>query len=282
MGENKGLDATLFLCLSRYNKAKQKEEENMVVYLDILLFINFFVDFFLLLGTNRLAGFPPAWRRAGLSAALGAFYGAACLLPGFSFLGNTLWRTVSLLFMGGIAFGFRRNAIRRCILFYLLSMALGGVALGFGSSDLWTLLGAAVAVAVLCIFGFRGHMGKRFVPVELSYGGKKLNLTALQDTGNSLKDPLTGAPVLVIGADAASKLTGLTLQQLLDPANALSLLPGARLVPYQAVGKQGGMLLAMRFENVKIGTFRGSYVVAFAPEGLGENGEYQALTGGTL
>ncbi len=254
----------------------------MVVYLDVLLILNFFVDFFLLLGTNRLAGYPPGIRRSALGAALGAIYGGACLLPGFSFLGNTLWRTVSLLLMGGIAFGFRRNAVRRCVLFYLLSMALGGVALGLGAGNLWTLIGAAFGVAALCIFGFRNHFGKHFVTVELSYGGQTVTLTALQDTGNSLKDPLTGQQVLVIGPEAAQKLTGLTIDQIRDPAKALTALRGLRLVPYRAVGRESGMLLALRMENVKIGSFRGSRMVAFAPEGLGENGEYQALTGGNL
>jgi stage II sporulation protein GA (sporulation sigma-E factor processing peptidase) len=125
-------------------------------------------------------------------------------------------------------------------------------------------------------------LGKHFVPVELSYGGEKVTLTALQDTGNSLRDPLTGQPVLVIGANAAQKLTGLTPEQIRDPAKALTALPGLRLVPYRAVGRQNGMLLALKMDNVKIGAFRGSRVVAFAPEGLGENGEYQALTGGKL
>ena len=282
MGENQPIDATLFLCLSRYNKTKQKGGENMVLYLDILLMLNFFVDFFLLLGTNRLAGFPPRIRRSALGAGMGAIYGAACLLPGFSFLGNTLWRTVSLLLMGGIAFGFQRNAVRRCVLFYLLSMALGGIALGFGAGNLWTLIGAAMGVAGLCIFGFRGYMGKHFVPVELSYGDQKVSLTALRDTGNTLKDPLTGQPVLLIGPEAAQKLTGLTIDQIRDPANALTALRGLRLVPYRAVGRESGMLLALRMENVKIGSFRGSRMVAFAPEGLGKNGEYQALTGGNL
>ena len=55
----------------------------MVVYLDILLFLNFFVDFLLLLGTNRLAGHPPQKGRAAFAAALGGVYGIATLLPGF-------------------------------------------------------------------------------------------------------------------------------------------------------------------------------------------------------
>ncbi len=254
----------------------------MVIYLDILLFLNFFVDFLLLIGTNRLGGHPPNYRYAALSAALGALYGIASLMPGFSFLGNTLWRTVSLLFMGGIAFGFRRNALRRIFLFYLLSMALGGVAMGIDRGGIWSLLGASSAVALLCIFGFRGKIGKEFLPVELSYGENKVKLTALCDTGNALRDPITGQPVLIVGAQAAHLLTGLTEKELRDPVGTMGKLPGLCLVPYQAVGKSGGMLLALRLQNVKIGTWQGTRTVAFAPEGLGDNQEYQALTGGVL
>ena len=254
----------------------------MVVYLDILLILNFFVDFFLLLGTNRLAGYPPSYRRAALAAALGALYSGVCVLSGFSFLSNALWRTVCLGILGVIAFGFRRGAIRRCILFYLLSMALGGVALGMEGGNALTLILAAGGVAALCLFGFRGKLGKQFVPVELSYGEKAVSLMALRDTGNSLRDPITGQSVLIIGADAAMSLTGLTKDQLSDPPSAISALPGLCLVPYRAVGRQGGLMLAIRLQNVKIGTYRGKYTVAFAPEGLGENGEYQALTGGSL
>jgi len=253
----------------------------VVVYLDILLFLNFFVDFLLLLGTNRLAGYPSRKGRAALSAALGGVYGITTLLPGFSFLGNTLWRTVCLLFMGIIAFGFHKNAVRRILLFYLLSMALGGVAMG-GSGGIWGIVGAAMAVAALCIFGFRGKLGKEFLPVELTYGENKIKLTALRDTGNSLRDPITGESVLIIGLGAAKRLTGLTEKELYDPVGAIGKLPGLRLVPYRAVGKEGGMLLALRLQNVRIGTWRGTKTVAFAPEGLGENTEYQALTGGVL
>lgn len=254
----------------------------MVVYLDILLFLNFFVDFLLLLGTNRLGGHPPNHRRAALAAALGALYGIATLMPGFSFLGNTLWRTVSLLFMGGIAFGFHRNALRRIFLFYLLSMALGGVAMGSQKGSFWSLLGAAAAVGLLCVFGFRGKMGREFLPVELTCGENKVRLTALCDTGNSLRDPITGQPVLIIGAQAAKRLTGLTEKELQDPVSTIGKIPGLCLVPYRVVGKSGGMLLAIRLQNVKIGTWQGTRTVAFAPEGLGDNTEYQALTGGVL
>lgn len=254
----------------------------MVVYLDVLFFLNFFVDFFLLLGTNRLAGYAPCWRRAAIAAFIGAVYGVAVLLPGFSFLGSTLWRSVVLVGMGFAAFGFRRNALRRTVLFYLLAMALGGIALGLGEGNALGLVGAAAGVAGLCLWGFRGYFGKQFVPVELSYGENRIAITALRDTGNRLRDPLTGQPVLILGPKAAVQLTGLSPELLRDPAAALTYVPGARLMPFRAVGKKNGLLLAVRLQNVKIGPWQGSYLVALAGEGLEETGEYQALTGGVL
>ena len=159
-------------------------------------------------------------------------------------------------------------------------MALGGIALGLGQKNIPSLILAAGGVAALCFFGFRGKLGKSFVPVELCYGENRIKLTALRDTGNSLRDPLTGQEILIISPRAATRLTGLTPSQLKDPAGSLGALPGLRLVPYRAVGK-AGVLLAIRLQEAKVGTRQGAQLVAFAPDGLG-NGEYDALTGGAV
>ena len=98
-------------------------------------------------------------------------------------------------------------------------------------------------------------------------------------TGNTLQDPVTGQPVLVIGADAANRLTGLSREQLRSPVESLEALPGLRLVPYRTVGGSG-LMLARKYQNVKIGKWKGSQLVAFAPERLG--GGYEALTGGAV
>lgn len=253
----------------------------MPVYLDLVIALNFLVDFLLLLGTSRLCGYPARPLRTALAALLGGVYGGLCLLPGLHFLGNVLWRTVSLALMALLAFGVSVSALRRGVVFALLSMALGGVALGLGGSSFWTLVAAAGGVCSLCVVGFRGKLEARsYVPVVLSYGGKRLQLTALQDTGNTLRDPVTGRPVLVIAADAAQQLTGLSREQLRQPVESVGALPGLRLIPYRAVGKDSGLLLALRFPEVKIGTWKGSSLVAFAPEGLSPENAYQALTGG--
>lgn len=257
----------------------------MEVYLDLVMILNFLVDFFLLLGTNRLSGFPASAKRCALAALLGAVYSGGCLLPGFRFLSSTLWRIVSLALIAVIAFGFDRSAVKRGGVFVLLSMAMGGIALSFGRGDFLVLILAAVVCWLLCRVAFGDTVGGReYVPITLSYGGNTASLVALRDSGNTLRDPITGEQVLIIAGNIAEKLTGLTEEQLRTPLETLAQrpVPGLRLVPYRAVGSSGGMLLALRFDNVKIGSRMQSAIVAFAPEGLGRGEVYQALTGGAL
>ena len=259
--------------------------EGLPVYLDLVMGLNFAVDFLLLLGTNQLSGYPAGAGRAALAAAVGGVYGGMCLVPGFRFLGSLLWRTVSLGVMGLIAFGLQKSTPRRCVLFVLLSMALGGVSLGLGSSDAMALIGAAGALCLLCLFGFRGQLGNRYVPIALNWGEQQLNLVALRDTGNTLRDPVSGERVIVAGVAAAQKLLGLGREQLAMPVEtaASGTIPGLRLIPYRAVGQRSGLLLGIRVHDAKVAGVRQSVVLAFAPEGLdSENGEYDALIGGTV
>lgn len=257
----------------------------MRVYLDLVVLLNFTVDFLLLLATDRLSGFPAQWKRLFWAAALGGIYSGACLLPGFRFLGKALWRLVCLCLMASLAFGWNRSLLKRGAVFLLLSMALGGMALGFERSNIASLVLTAGGLWLLCRAAFGERVGSaEYVPLQLTYGEKSLSLIALRDSGNTLRDPITGEQVLVIGPEPAQALTGLTEAQLQKPMETLALrtLPGLRLIPYQAVGRSCGMLLALRFENVKLGSRQQSALVAFAPEGLGKGQLYQALTGGAL
>ena len=200
----------------------------------------------------------------------------------FSFLGGILWRVVSLALMGWIAFGSNISALRRCALFVLLSMALGGIAMMLSQGGFASILLGCLGILLICFIGFGGRVVAKYVPVELKYTDQTVRITALVDTGNTLRDPITGCPVLVVGAQVAGQLLGLTKEQLQSPPDALRgmKIPGLRLIPFHTVGKENGMLLAMRMKGVRIGSWRGDPIVAFAPEGLGNNDAYQALTGG--
>ena len=255
----------------------------MVVYLDLVMLLNAAVDFLLLLGTNHLTGFSSNIKRLIPAALLGGVYGGVCLLPNFHFLGNILWRLVFLAGISAIAFGLDLSALRRCGIFVLLTMALGGMTSTFRSRDvIWILLGA-MSIWGLCRVGFgSGTVGRTYVPLQIHHDGKIVSLIALRDTGNTLKDPITGEQVLVVGGRAARELSGLTDAQLRSPLETMARQkqPGLRLIPYASVGQGGGMLLAMRFRDVKMGEKRGSALIALAPETIGRGEGFQALAGG--
>ena len=257
----------------------------MHVYADLVMLLNFFVDFLLILGTNRLSGFPPGYGRAAFAAAIGGLYGGACLLPGFFFLGNTIWRTVILLGIAVIAFGCNRSTLQRSGVFLLLSMALGGIAVGFGMSSFWMLVLSVLLIWLLCRVSFRGHVGEReYIPVKLCWDEREMTVIALKDTGNTLSDPMTGERVLVAGADVGMQLLGLSEYQLKHPLETLvsGTLPGLRLIPYHAVGVQRGMMLAVRFPQARIGGKPAQPLVAFAPDVISEGEQFQMLTGGVI
>jgi stage II sporulation protein GA (sporulation sigma-E factor processing peptidase) len=247
--------------------------------------LNFLVDLLLLLGTNRLTGFPSDWKRLTAAALLGAVYSGVCLLPDFRFLGNLLWRLVCLGLMGILAFGWNRGALKQSGLFLFLSLALGGLAISFGKTDSRILLLAGAGLWILSRISLAGGCESReYVPVVIRRGDRTVKLLALHDTGNTLRDPVTGQQALVISLSAARRLTGLTQQQLKDPLGTIAThpLPGLRLIPFRTVGQSGGMMLAMIFEDVILNGRKRKTLIAFAPENFGGNAAYQALTGGVF
>lgn len=281
MGQDKPTD---FSSLSHYTE-RAEEVTALIVYGDLVILLNFVVDLCLLIGANRLCGHRCQWKRVLLAAGLGSIYAAACLFSGFSFLGNLFWRSVVLVGMSIIAFGASTTALRRGILFVILSMALGGIAIGVGKGGFWSILASAGLVCLLCLVGFREPAGQtRYVPVTLKYQGRQLSITALLDTGNLLRDPITGESVLLVGGDVAFLLAGLTEDLLSDPIKAVAggTISGGRLIPYRGVGQGKGMLLGLSLDEVWVDGKKTGRVVAFAPDVLSKGRAYQALTGGVL
>ena len=253
-------------------------------YAGIVMIINFFVELLLLLGTDRLYRHPTGWWGTMLGAGVASLYAGACLLPRFCFITGVIWRLIIYMIAAWLAFGTDISALRKGAVFVLMNLALEGITSGFNRENLLLLAVGALVTTFLCTIGFQNNRSTDYVPVEIKHGGKSLQMTALRDTGNTLLDPLTGRSVLIVGADAAYQLTGLTRQQLRTPVETMGAagVPGLRLIPYHTIGQATGFLLAMRMQETMIGDKKGSCLVAFAPEGLNGEGAYQALTGGVI
>lgn len=244
----------------------------------IAAMLSFTVNDLLLLGTNRLTGHPPGGLRAAMAAALGAAHVRVCLVQGFAFLGGLLWRLVFLALMALVAFGFRKSTVRRGLVFGLLNLALEGIAVGEG---FWCVVLSAVVIFALCLaVPKNGKM--RYVPVSITHGGKTVCMMALVDTGNMLKDPISGRSVLIVDGDVGWQLLALDQQQLMHPIETLAsgTLAGLRLIPYCAIGQPSGLLLGLRVDSLLVDGKSSESIVAFAPQTIGDGKTFRALAGG--
>lgn len=282
-----------------------------VVYIDSLFLLNLIVNYLLLLATAKLAGEILHRWRLGLGAALGALYAAAVFFPGMGFLLHPLCKLASAVLMLLVGFGGSRRLLRVTLVFFGLSCAFGGGILAIGliggrglslrngilysAMDLRIILLSAAACYVVLTLVFQRtakHEQRELTPAVLTLGERRVALTALVDTGNTLTDPATGRPVMVAEWEKLAALLpeGVKLDQddFRDPVAAMEHLSGNaersrfRLLPYQAVGVECGMLLALRLDRVQVGTKdHGGILVALSPNRLSDGGGYSALIGRT-
>ena len=252
----------------------------MAVYADLVMLINAAVDLLLLAAADRLAGFPVEWKRIVPAAILGGIYSGLCLFRELRFLGGAMWRIVFLFLICAVAFGWNKSVWKRSGVFIMLTMTLGGIVLSLGRTDPVSLLVSGCGLWLLCAISLGDGVGKRqYVTVTVVHNGRKVSAIALRDSGNTLRDPVSWEPVMVVSSQMAEELTGLSCKQLAHPLETVSQNPelGLRLIPYHAVGKGSGMMLGMRFPEVWVGDVKKSAVIAFASEGIGEGEMHQAL-----
>ena len=282
-----------------------------VIYVDTLFLLNALVDYLLLLASARLAGEPLARLRFAAGAVLGGGYAAAIFLPGLAFLAHPLCRLAWAVLMVLTAFWRSRRLLRQLLIFLALSCAFGGGVLAVGllggrglslpGGVLYTgmdlkmvLLSAAGCYGLLTLVfqraGRHAGPGGELRPVRLTLGERRVELTALVDTGNTLTDPATGRPVLVAEADSVEELLPPGIRpeaaELRDPAGVLERMEEPwrrrfRLLPYRAVGVERGLLLALRLDKVQVGEEdRGPMLAALSPTPVSDGGNYRALLGG--
>ena len=246
----------------------------MVRHICVVALVAFAVDGLLLLGAAKLT----CWQGKGVQLALGAMlaavYTAACLWTGR--MSGGWQRFLCLVLVAVVSFGAGRKSIYPAMVYIAMSVGAGLLAKGLGDGH-----GAVAGAIMAAVCLLRQEPSGERVWVKLRYGTKELSFLALRDTGNYLRDPLTGESVLVLGADAAQALLGLELQQLQDPINTVAegVVRGLRLLPVQTVAGKG-LLLVLRIPDAQIGGKRKSSLVAFAPCDMNERNGFYGLTGG--
>ena len=106
-----------------------------------------------------------------------------------------------------------------------------------------------------------------------------MDLKALVDTGNMLKDPFSGKTVMIAETGVLSPLFDFDVNQILKNLTPeTSLPPGFRLIPFSSIGRQNGLLVAFVPEKTIINNLEQKNIVtALHPGFLSKSREYNAL-----
>lgn len=232
------------------------------VYVDVLMAVNFFINYFLLLACAKFLTVPVKRGRLALASGLGAAFSLSLLLPEIP---AVLALVVKLAMSAAIvlcAFGFggAKQLLRCTAAFYIINFGFAGLMMAlwyffapqglvirnsvvyFNISPVLLIL--LTIVCYLAITGINRIVGRQ-APKELSCrvvitrGGIACDCTAKVDTGNSLREPFSDVPVIVADKEV--------IKRLIPPDGSLNF----RLVPYEAVSGSG-VLKAFRPDHVTV------------------------------
>ena len=225
------------------------------VYVDLLFLVNFCMDFQCLFLTARLLHRPFPLGRALLASVLGALYACTALfLPASGVVAFVADLLVGLLMCGLVFLPQEERKWRFFIpfgLYFGVCAAVGGVMSavsrlfsrlqytpsGGGGGSLGFFLLAMLGGLATFLWGRlcqRRAKGK-CVKLHLEYEGRELKLDAFVDSGNHLRDPVGGRPVVVIDRMVAEALLPRALLNAAERGMmGLALLPPEpRCLPHQ-------------------------------------------------
>ena len=290
------------------------------VYIDVLFLINFTMDLLILWVSGKLAG-----RRIKLwKLTIGAFFMAIsfCFIAFRENL-HIIYHLLStvIMLMIGIVIAYTPPGpviLFKLVMFsYICAFLIGGIGMGLfyiskfpdtiasitefyvSGFRLPVLFGSTAAFYILFRFGSqwlesRALKRRSFMAVRIFFEDRNLELNALVDTGNSLRDPLSNAPVIVVEFDSIKMFLPDSvkllfydkqennLQNLLKSAQMNNFTDRLRMIPYESLGRQNGLLIGFRPDRVEITSDKdiislSEVVIGIYNRSLSRNGDYQGL-----
>ena len=258
----------------------------MTVYVDVVLFENLCMNYIILFGTGYIIKLKIKHWRILVSSSIGAVYAILAYMGIFPLYANIVVKIILSLCMVYIAFNPKniKAIIKELALFYLVSFALGGCAFALlyivrpqdifmkdgvyiGTYPLKIALLGGIVGFIITYVAFkvvktRMNKNELIYEIVLKINEKELTTKVMLDTGNMLKDPISNNPVILIEKKI---LYDILPKELLE--NTKNMLGGdfknnddleneyrtrLRIIPFTSVGKQNGMMLGIKVDEIKI------------------------------
>ncbi len=254
----------------------------LIIYLDLLSFINLIMNYLILWASAKLADVKYNIGRLLLASVLGTVYTIIIILPNFRFLNRIYFHVFISIIMILVAFAplSKKLFFKVFGYFYLITFVTAGAifalynltggtpldslsqVLNISPDNLWIIILGSALVIMIGKFGWMFIQYKLLpdifcIPITINFDNRSLQVNALVDTGNQLEDPLTKVPVVVVEIEAMSDILPDKIKEAFykykhDKSKLLSEVVDTpwsnrfRLIPFSSLGKENGMLVAFR------------------------------------
>lgn len=291
----------------------------MTIYIDILFLENFILNFIILYAVGIISKSKIKFWKIGIGATLGAIYAIIYYFLRSKIYLNLIAKIILSVVMIYISFETKnfKELFKLLVFFYLTSFVFGGAAFSviymvnlgrisikngifIGDYTLKTIFIGTVIAFIVIIVSFKFIKSKiskndLLYDVIIKLNKKDLKTKAMVDTGNLLKEPITNIPVVVV---EHTILYEAIPKEILD--NIENILGGdfkniseeikneymskLKVIPFTSLGKQNGMLLGLKADELQIledDTVKkvDKVIIGIYNRNLSKKNEYKALLG---
>lgn len=286
----------------------------MTLYVDIIFLENIFMNSIILLATGVILKAPIRILRNLIASTIGSIYAIIIYVSNIEIYSNFFLKLVLSFAIIYVAFKpvNIKSFLKYVVIFYLTSFTFGGVAFALlyfvspqdillqdgvliGTYPMKIILAGGILGFIIITISFKnikGRLNKKdmFCNITLNSSNKKTKITAIIDTGNFLRDPITKIPVIVVEKD---KLNELLPEIILD--NVTNIINGKnvelgeyaskiRAIPFKSLGKENGLLLGIKMDEVEVDYQDTNYqiknvIIGIYNGTLSRNGKYSGLIG---
>ena len=260
----------------------------LYVYAEYLLLENIIINYIILYVTKKITSTRTSKIRLLIAALVGSIYTLVAFFPSLQFMGKfSIKLSISVLM---IIIGFNPEKINQFIkqisAFYMVSFAFAGAIIGifyilnnsfhftgisFKDSDeliKFLIIGIVVALIliryILKFYQIKINKETFITNIIIGLNDKEAQLTALIDTGNSLKEPISQKPVIIAEYKALEGILPDSIKDIYLSNKELDLnLIGKvmeevsdeiklRLIPFKSLGNDNGILIGFKPDIIKI------------------------------
>lgn len=289
----------------------------ITIYLDLIFLENLIMNTIILYATKIILKTKANFFRIFIASIIGSIYTIILYTTELKIYSSIISKILLSIIMIYVAFNAKniKRLLQQVLIFYITSFIFGGFALYLiyyikpqeilirngvyvGSYALKTiLLGGIFAFIIIkiCTQIMKNKSNSLCCNIEINIDDNIVKTKAMIDTGNLVKEPITNNPVIIVESTLLEGIIPLEILNNLEnilcgdlknisEENQMNYIVKMRCIPFKSLGKENGMLLGIKSNEVIIekedeNKIIKNAIIGIYDKSLTKRGEYRALIG---